>query len=137
MFSTLSSVLSARTKNIPLFHQIVRNATKKAGGSTKNGRDSPGQRLGVKKFGGEYVVPGNIIIRQRGKTYYNGTNVGLGRDYTIYSVAEGYVTFKYDKKRKHQVVSVSPENPYYPCKPVETIAAAPSTVTADNITESL
>ena len=80
-------------------------AHKKAGGSSRNGRDSRGQRLGVKKFGGEEVVAGNIIIRQRGTTYHPGTGVGLGRDYTIFAVTDGVV--KYSKKRDNKnVVSV-------------------------------
>ncbi len=69
-------------------------AHKKAGGSTRNGRDSESKRLGVKKFGGETVIPGNIIIRQRGTTYRPGVNVGLGRDHTLFALAEGKVTFR-------------------------------------------
>lgn len=92
----------------------VRTATKKAGGSTKNGRDSPGQRLGVKKFGGEAVVPGNILIRQRGRKVWCGDNVKMGRDHTIYAVKEGWVRFKYDNLRKHQVISVADTNPNPP-----------------------
>lgn len=69
-------------------------AHKKAGGSTRNGRDSESKRLGVKKFGGEAVVPGNIIIRQRGTQYRAGVNVGLGRDHTIFALAEGKVEFR-------------------------------------------
>jgi large subunit ribosomal protein L27 len=69
-------------------------AHKKAGGSSRNGRDSAGKRLGVKKFGGEAVVPGNIIVRQRGTKWRPGKNVGLGRDYTIYALIEGRVAFK-------------------------------------------
>jgi large subunit ribosomal protein L27 len=72
-------------------------ATHKAGGSTRNGRDSAGKRLGVKKFGGEAVISGNIIIRQRGTTYHAGKGVGLGRDYTIFSVKSGYVHFRRGK----------------------------------------
>ena len=68
-------------------------AHKKAGGSSKNGRDTEGKRLGVKKFGGEAVIPGNIIVRQRGTTVHPGKNVGLGRDYTLFSMAEGQVRF--------------------------------------------
>ena len=68
-------------------------AHKKAGGSSRNGRDSAGQRLGVKKFGGEAVVPGNIIVRQCGTKWRPGKNVGLGRDYTIYAMVEGHVRF--------------------------------------------
>ena len=60
-------------------------ATKKAGGSSKNGRDSAGRRLGVKKFGGEHVIPGNIIVRQRGTKFYPGDNVGIGKDHTLFS----------------------------------------------------
>ena len=69
-------------------------AHKKAGGSSRNGRDSAGRRLGVKKFGGEVVSAGNIIIRQRGTKYKPGLNVGLGRDHTIFSLVEGRVEFK-------------------------------------------
>lgn len=68
-------------------------AHKKAGGSSRNGRDSDGRRLGVKKFGGEAVVPGNIIVRQRGTKYKVGVNVGLGKDHTIFALIEGRVAF--------------------------------------------
>ena len=68
-------------------------AHKKAGGSSRNGRDSEGKRLGVKKFGGENVVGGNIIVRQRGTKWYPGANVGLGRDHTIFSLVDGRVRF--------------------------------------------
>ena len=68
-------------------------AHKKAGGSSRNGRDSAGRRLGVKKFGGEKVIPGNIIIRQRGTKYYPGENVGIGKDHTIFATQEGTVSF--------------------------------------------
>lgn len=94
--------------------QTIRFATKKAGGSTKNGRSSPGQRLGVKKFGGEYVISGNIIIRQRGHTFRAGENTMLGRDFTLFAVAPGYVQFTLDKLRKRQVVSIVKENPNPP-----------------------
>jgi len=66
-------------------------AHKKAGGSSRNGRDSEGRRLGVKKFGGEEVIPGNIILRQRGTKWHPGTNVGIGKDHTIFATAEGKV----------------------------------------------
>ena len=69
-------------------------AHKKAGGSSRNGRDTEGRRLGVKKFGGEAVIPGNIIIRQRGTKWKPGTNVGLGKDHTIFAVVEGKVKFQ-------------------------------------------
>ena len=68
-------------------------AHKKAGGSSRNGRDTAGRRLGVKKFGGEHVLAGNIIIRQRGTKYHPGDNVGMGKDHTIFSLVEGKVKF--------------------------------------------
>jgi large subunit ribosomal protein L27 len=68
-------------------------AHKKAGGSSRNGRDSAGKRLGVKKFGGERVIPGNIIVRQRGTRWHPGRNVGLGRDHTLFALVEGTVRF--------------------------------------------
>ena len=68
-------------------------AHKKAGGSSRNGRDSIGRRLGVKKFGGQDVVGGNIIVRQRGTKFYPGTNVGMGKDHTLFATAEGVVRF--------------------------------------------
>ena len=68
-------------------------AHKKAGGSSRNGRDTAGRRLGVKKFGGESVVAGNILVRQRGTKYNPGNNVGIGRDHTIFATAEGRVVF--------------------------------------------
>ena len=69
-------------------------AHKKAVGSTRNGRDSQGKRLGVKKFGGEVVRAGNILVRQRGSTYHAGDNVGTGRDYTLFALIDGVVEFK-------------------------------------------
>ena len=80
-------------------------AHKKAGGSSRNGRDSEGRRLGVKKFGGEAVVPGNIIVRQRGTTYHPGDNVGMGRDHTIFALIEGRVAFQ-TKAKGRTFVSV-------------------------------
>lgn len=68
-------------------------AHKKAGGSSRNGRDSAGRRLGVKKFGGEQVVGGNILIRQRGTRWWPGQNVGMGRDHTLFATADGNVRF--------------------------------------------
>ncbi|MAW97746.1 MAG: 50S ribosomal protein L27 [Alphaproteobacteria bacterium] len=68
-------------------------AHKKAGGSTRNGRDSAGRRLGIKKFGGEAVVPGNIIVRQRGTKFYPGRNVSIGKDHTLFALTEGFVSF--------------------------------------------
>ena len=69
-------------------------AHKKAGGSTRNGRDSAGRRLGVKKFGGEFVIPGNIIVRQRGTKFHPGNNVSIGKDHTIFALKEGKVSFQ-------------------------------------------
>ncbi|MBD8892461.1 MULTISPECIES: 50S ribosomal protein L27 [Roseibium] len=69
-------------------------AHKKAGGSSRNGRDSAGRRLGIKKFGGEAVIPGNIIARQRGTTWHPGTGVGMGKDHTIFATVEGKVEFQ-------------------------------------------
>ena len=68
-------------------------AHKKAGGSSRNGRDSPGRRLGVKKFGGEIVIPGNIIVRQRGTKFHPGDKVGMGRDHTLFALEPGHVQF--------------------------------------------
>ena len=79
-------------------------ATKKAGGSSRNGRDSAGKRLGVKRFTGEVVIPGNIIIRQRGTKVHPGTNVGIGRDHTIFSKISGKVLFKKGKKTTVSVI---------------------------------
>ncbi len=75
-------------------------AHKKAGGSSNNGRDSIGRRLGVKKFGGENVIPGNIIVRQRGTKVYPGTNVGMGKDHTLFALVEGQVKFSKSKGNK-------------------------------------
>ena len=82
-------------------------ATKKAGGSSRNGRDSAGRRLGVKKYGGENVIPGNIIVRQRGTKIHPGENVGMGKDHTIFSVVKGKVKFKKSKLNR-TFVSVIP-----------------------------
>ena len=72
-------------------------AHKKAGGSSRNGRDSAGRRLGVKKFGGQDVIGGNILVRQRGTRFYPGTNVGLGKDHTLFALAQGRVRFHQGK----------------------------------------
>ena len=83
-------------------------AHKKAGGSSRNGRDSAGRRLGVKKFGGEAVIPGNIIIRQRGTAWHPGAGVGMGKDHTIFAVVEGRVSFAKGLKGR-TFVSVLPQ----------------------------
>jgi large subunit ribosomal protein L27 len=82
-------------------------AHKKAGGSSRNGRDSAGKRLGLKKAGGQHVVPGNIILRQRGTEWHPGTNVGMGKDHTIFALVEGKVSFK-TKSGGRVYVSVEP-----------------------------
>ena len=82
-------------------------AHKKGQGSTQNNRDSAGRRLGVKKYGGEVVIPGNIIIRQRGTKVHPGNNVGMGKDHTIFALVEGTVSFE-RKDKKCQQVSVIP-----------------------------
>ena len=81
-------------------------AHKKAAGSTRNGRDSESKRLGVKKFGGEAVVPGHIIVRQRGTKFHAGDNVGCGKDYTLYAKAEGKVQFQVKGRQNRTFVSV-------------------------------
>jgi large subunit ribosomal protein L27 len=81
-------------------------AHKKAGGSSKNGRDSESKRLGVKIFGGEQVVAGNILVRQRGTRFHAGTNVGIGRDHTLFAKADGQVRFEKKGPKNRQFVSV-------------------------------
>ena len=83
-------------------------AHKKAGGSSRNGRDSDGQRLGVKRFGGQKVLAGNILVRQRGTKMNAGTNVGIGRDHTIFAVAEGKVEFRKGLKGRTFISVVAP-----------------------------
>ncbi len=82
-------------------------AHKKAGGSTRNGRDSESKRLGLKKFGGEFVRAGNIIIRQRGTQYHPGENVKCGRDHTLFATSDGFVEFAVRGRLNRRVVSVS------------------------------
>jgi large subunit ribosomal protein L27 len=84
-------------------------AHKKAGGSTKNGRESQSKRLGVKKFGGEQVLAGNILVRQRGTPYRAGENVGVGTDHTLFALKNGCVQFKKKGADKRTFVSVLPE----------------------------
>jgi large subunit ribosomal protein L27 len=84
-------------------------AHKKAGGSTKNGRESQSKRLGVKKFGGEHVLAGNILVRQRGTPYRAGDNVGVGTDHTLFALADGRVQFKKKGADMRTFVSVLPE----------------------------
>ena len=82
-------------------------AHKKAGGSSKNGRDSESKRLGVKRYGGEHVLAGNILVRQRGTRFHPGVNVGLGRDHTLFATAEGHVQFEIKGPKKRNFVSVT------------------------------
>jgi large subunit ribosomal protein L27 len=82
-------------------------AHKKAGGSSRNGRDSAGRRLGVKMYGGQAAAPGNIIVRQRGTTWFPGQGVGMGTDHTIFAVVDGHVTFKKGMKGR-TFISVLP-----------------------------
>jgi large subunit ribosomal protein L27 len=83
-------------------------AHKKGGGSSRNGRDTAGRRLGVKRYDGQKVGPGTIIVRQRGSTFYPGQNVRMGRDYTLFSIADGFVKFEQASRLKKRV-SVYPE----------------------------
>ena len=85
-------------------------AHKKAGGSSRNGRDSEGRRLGVKKYGGELVIPGNIIVRQRGTKFHPGDNVGMGKDHTLFALTGGKVHFQ-TKANGRTYVNVVPSEP--------------------------
>ncbi|BGP54485.1 hypothetical protein JCM8202_001565 [Rhodotorula sphaerocarpa] len=91
----------------------VRTATKRGGGSSKNGRNSVGKRLGIKKYGGQEVAAGNIIVRQRGTTWHPGQHVGRGRDHTLFALVPGYVTFYRDsvRGRERKLVGISPDSP--------------------------
>ncbi|CEO40423.1 50S ribosomal protein L27 [Photobacterium kishitanii] len=84
-------------------------AHKKAGGSTNNGRDSESKRLGVKRFGGESVLAGNIIVRQRGTKFHAGTNVGLGKDHTLFALSDGKVKFEVKGPKNRKFVSIDAE----------------------------
>ena len=83
-------------------------AHKKAGGSTRNGRDSESQRLGVKRFGGQVVAAGNILVRQRGTKFHPGTNVGIGKDHTLFAKVEGAVKFEVKGPKNRKFVSIVP-----------------------------
>lgn len=83
-------------------------AHKKAGGSTRNGRDSQSKRLGVKRYGGQLVIPGNILIRQRGTEFHPGANVGMGKDHTLFALKAGKVLFAIKGPKKRRYVSVEP-----------------------------
>ena len=83
-------------------------AHKKAGGSSRNGRDSAGRRLGVKKFGGENVISGNIIVRQRGTKWWPGNNVGIGKDHTLFAKIDGTVSFSKKGRNLRQFINITP-----------------------------
>lgn len=83
-------------------------AHKKAGGSTRNGRDSHAKRLGVKKFGGELVIAGNIILRQRGTAYHPGRHVGIGKDHTLFALVDGHVKFYRGGEKNRRFVAIEP-----------------------------
>ena len=83
-------------------------AHKKSGGSSRNGRDSAGKRLGVKKFGGEFVLAGNILVRQRGTKFHAGTNVGIGKDHTLFALVDGSVSYAVKGALNRQTVFVTP-----------------------------
>ncbi|MGK2942607.1 MAG: 50S ribosomal protein L27 [Immundisolibacter sp.] len=83
-------------------------AHKKAAGSSRNGRDSVSKRLGVKRFGGELVIAGNILVRQRGTEFHPGVNVGLGRDHTLFALVDGHVRFRVGGEKNRRFVSVEP-----------------------------
>ena len=83
-------------------------AHKKAGGSSRNGRDSESKRLGVKRYGGQLVLAGNIIVRQRGTEFHPGENVGLGKDHTLFALIEGHVQFAIKGEKRRRTVSIVP-----------------------------
>uniref|UniRef100_A0A2N9HPX1 50S ribosomal protein L27 n=1 Tax=Fagus sylvatica TaxID=28930 RepID=A0A2N9HPX1_FAGSY len=104
-------------------------ATKKSAGSTKNGRDSKPKNLGVKKFGGERVIPGNIIVRQRGTRFHPGDYVGIGKDHTLYALKEGCVKFERNKLTGRKWIHVEPKDGHM-LHPVYTEAGAQNSQTA-------
>lgn len=83
-------------------------AHKKAGGSSRNGRDSESKRLGVKRYGGQLVLAGNIIVRQRGTEFHPGENVGIGKDHTLFALVEGHVNFAIKGEKRRRTVSIVP-----------------------------
>jgi large subunit ribosomal protein L27 len=84
-----------------LFFDLQLFASKKGAGSTRNGRDSNAQRLGIKRFGGEHVLAGNVLVRQRGTRFYPGAGVGIGKDHTLFALVDGTVQFSTKQNRKH------------------------------------
>ncbi|KAG2279669.1 hypothetical protein Bca52824_050889 [Brassica carinata] len=108
---------------ICFFEWIERWATKKTAGSTKNGRDSKPKNLGVKKFGGENVIPGNIIVRQRGTRFHPGDYVGIGKDHTLFALKEGRVRFEKNKITGRKWIHVDPKGGHV-LHPIYTRAAS-------------
>ncbi|MDR2032334.1 MAG: 50S ribosomal protein L27 [Azoarcus sp.] len=86
-------------------------AHKKAGGSSRNGRDSESKRLGVKRYGGQFVTAGNILVRQRGTQFHPGEHVGIGKDHTLFALIDGTVAFQIKGPKKHRTVTVIPQVP--------------------------
>ncbi|KAJ2725585.1 54S ribosomal protein L2 mitochondrial [Coemansia sp. Benny D115] len=119
MFGSVLSTASSPTQLSSSFvYQQLRFATKKTGGSSRNGRDSIGRRLGMKKQQNEYVIPGNIIVRQRGTKFHPGENVGMGKDHTLFALQPGYVKVYEDssikKGRRHIAVAQHKEDNAFP-----------------------
>ncbi|KAI8321596.1 ribosomal protein L27 [Martensiomyces pterosporus] len=122
MFRNIFSDSSVRSQTSFLCQQ-VRFASKKTGGSSRNGRDSIGRRLGMKKQQNEFVVPGNIIVRQRGTKFHPGENVGIGKDHTLFALQPGYVKVYTDSQikegRRFIAVALNKEDTAFPRSPYE------------------
>ncbi|KAJ2232599.1 54S ribosomal protein L2 mitochondrial [Coemansia sp. RSA 1722] len=118
MFRSIFSTTSAPAQCTSTIYQQLRFATKKSGGSSRNGRDSIGRRLGMKKQQNEYVIPGNIIVRQRGTKFHPGENVGIGKDHTLFALQPGYVKVYTDSRikegRRHIAVALSKDDNAFP-----------------------
>ncbi|KAJ1645372.1 54S ribosomal protein L2 mitochondrial [Coemansia asiatica] len=118
MFRSVFSTSSASAQYTSTIYQQLRFATKKSSGSSRNGRDSIGRRLGMKKQQNEYVIPGNIIVRQRGTKFHPGENVGMGKDHTLFALQPGYVKVYTDSRikegRRHIAVALSKDDNAFP-----------------------
>ncbi|KAJ1720769.1 54S ribosomal protein L2 mitochondrial [Coemansia erecta] len=118
MFRNIFSAASAPAQQTSTVYQQLRFATKKTGGSSRNGRDSIGRRLGMKKQQNEYVIPGNIIVRQRGTKFHPGENVGMGKDHTLFAMQPGYVRVYTDsrikKDRRYIAVALDKDDNAFP-----------------------
>ncbi|KAJ1800858.1 54S ribosomal protein L2 mitochondrial [Coemansia sp. RSA 2399] len=123
MFRNIFAQTSGFQSQNSLVYQQLRFATKKSGGSSRNGRDSIGRRLGMKKQQNEYVIPGNIIVRQRGTKFHPGENVGMGKDHTLFALQPGYVKVYADSRikegRRHIAVALEKEDNAFPRSPYE------------------